>query len=604
MTHRKLRDKFKIFWESAPRNHRLVPPGSLVLQNDATTLFTSSGMQPLVPYLTGEAHQSGKRLYNIQPCIRTQDIDEVGNNRHTTFFEMMGNWSLGDYFKEEQLPWMWEFFTQELGLPEKKLYVTIFEGGSGVAKDNETYQIWKKLGIPEERISFYGAENNWWSRSGPPDKMPAGEIGGPATEVFYDFGEELGLHEKSTFKDKKCHPNCDCGRFLEIGNSVFIQYKMETNGSLAELSQKNVDYGGGIERILAAVNNNPDIFQIDILNNIIAAIEKFTGLNYSDQGNQASMRIIADHIRAAIFLIIAGVVPANKEHGYVLRRMLRRSAVKIHFLCGEITPNFYSTVSLEVLSTYDGLQGINKSVHQPLVESVVNKEMIQFTKTLDKGLRKFEKKQDINESIAFELYQSYGFPFEIIQELAKQKGVSLDEELFDQELRTHKDLSRSASAGKFKGGLADHSDQVLKYHTATHLLHQALKDVFGPTARQEGSNITQERLRFDVQLDRKPTDGEIKQVEGIVNQKIVDGLEVQFKIMPRQEADRIGAASFFNEKYGDEVKVYFIGDYSKEFCGGPHVSNTEEIGKIRISKVKKIGSKLIRLYVERDSLIQ
>src|SRR3989338_1799597 len=593
MTHKDLRIKFAQFWEEKPRNHKHASPARLVLQDDATTLFTSSGMQPLVPYLMGETHQKGNRLYNIQPCIRTQDIEDVGDNRHTTFFEMMGNWSLGDYFKKEQLSWMFDFFSKKLGMPEEKLYITVFKGDYGVPKDEESAEAWKKLGIPNERIFYYGADKNWWSRSGRPDQMPVGEIGGPDSEIFYDFGTK---HDPQF--GKECHPNCDCGRFLEIGNSVFIEYQKKEDGKLSELTQKNVDYGGGLERILAACNNIHDIFQIDIFVNIISEIEKETGLLYSDKKNQEAMRVVADHMRAAVFMIIDGVLPGKKEHGYVLRRMLRRSAVKMHFLKRNLTPNFYSIIGREILRIYDKEQNVNKKDQQDIVAKVISQEMNKFSETLDKGLRLFEKKQDINEKIAFDLYQSYGFPFEITQELARQKGLDLNKRLFEEELESHKSLSRTASAGKFKGGLSDHSDQVIKYHTATHLLHKALRDVFGNSARQEGSNITQERLRFDVRLDHKLTEEDAKRVEKIINDRIDENLEVFYKIMPREEAERIGAASFFKEKYGDEVKVYFIGDYSKEFCGGPHVRTTSEIGHIHIKKVKKIGEKLVRIYAE------
>lgn len=602
MTHQELRKLWTQFWES--RGHKLVPPAPLVLQNDPTTLFTSSGMQPLVPYLLGETHALGNRLYNIQPSFRAQDIDEVGDNRHTTFFEMMGNWSLGDYFKKEQIPWIWEFFTDVLKIPKDKLYVTVYEGGSGVAKDNEAREIWKSLGLADDHIHEYDAKKNWWSRSGPPNNMPVGEIGGPDSEIFYDFGEHLKLHENSSFKDVECHPNCDCGRFMEIGNSVFIQYKKSESGELQELSQRNVDYGGGFERILAAVDNEPDIFKTDVFNEIIAQIERISGKKY--EANATEMRVVADHIRSAVMIIISGVVPSNKEQGYMLRRLLRRAGVKLRQLAGELRANDVSSMAVSILDTYDSYAGVGKREHVELVEKVIIDEITKFAKSLDNGLKYFKKVSKVDEKIAFDLFQNYGFPFEITQELVAQQGYSLDAGVYGELFAAHQNQSRTASAGTFKGGLADNSDQVLKYHTATHLLHQALRDVLGPSVRQEGSNITGERLRFDFFVETKPTDDMFKKVEQIVNEKIAQKLPVSFKILPKKEAEKIGAMFFFKEKYGDEVKVYFVGgsadrpaeSYSKEFCGGPHVQNTSEIGSISITKVKKIGSNLMRIYAQ------
>src|SRR3989344_529685 len=596
MTHQELRTLWTSFWEK--KAHKLVSPAPLVLQNDPTTLFTSSGMQPLIPYLNGEAHPLGKKLYNIQLCFRAVDIDEVGNNRHTTFFEMMGNWSLGDYFKEEQRGWIWEFFTQELKLPKEKLYVSVFEGEGEVFADHESVKIWKKLGVADDHIHFYGSDKNWWSRSGPPNKMPVGEIGGPDSEVFYDFGEDLKIHENSPFKEKECHPNCDCGRFLEIGNSVFIQYKKSANGSLTELPQKNVDYGGGLERILAAVNNDPDIFKTDVFSSIIRIIEVETGISYDKSEKKAEMRVIADHMKAAVFMIVSGVIQSNKEQGYMLRRLLRRAAIKTRSVSGDLPVKLFISVGNAVLTIYDGYDGINKKEQETLVASVISNEMNKFSQSLDNGLKYFNKYEKVDEKIAFDLFQNFGFPFEVTQELVEEKGYSLDPTRFNEHYESHKNQSRTASAGTFKGGLADQSEQVLKYHTATHLLHQALRDVLGPSVRQEGSNITGERLRFDFFVDKKPDTDAFKKVEQIINEKIAEKLSVECKILPKKEAEKIGALYFFKEKYGDEVKVYFVGDYSKEFCGGPHVQNTGEIGSIKITKVKKIGSNLMRIYAQ------
>lgn len=591
----KLRDLFSDFWRK--KNHKKLPPISLVPKDDPTTLFTGSGMQQLVPYLMGEPHPLGKRLYNVQPCFRGQDIEAVGDNRHTTFFEMMGNWSLGDYFKEEQLEWCWNFFTQVVNLPKEKLFVSVFKGTKEVPRDEQSALIWKKLGVPAERIFYYGPEKNWWSRAGTPEQMPVGEIGGPDSEVFFDFGEELKLHEKSPFKNQRCHPNCDCGRFLEIGNSVFIQYKKNEKGVLEPLPQKNVDFGGGLERIMAAVNNNPDVFGTSLFREIIKKIEEISGKSYRDINYQAEMRVVADHLKAAVFLAAEGIIPSNKQRGYILRRLLRRAAIKINKLCGLEGLDYLPVVSFSVIKTYDRVY-LNQAKDKKIIEKIIREEMTRFKQTLKKGLTKIKKIKKVNGKIAFDLYQSYGFPFEITQELFQERGQVIDKREFEKEFKKHQQLSRTASIGMFKGGLADKNSQTIKYHTATHLLHQALRDVFGKEVRQEGSNITKDRLRFDFYLSRKPKPEEIKRVEAIVNQKIKEKLPVYFKMMAKVEAEKIGALSFFKEKYGDQVKVYFIGNYSKEFCGGPHVKNTSEIGSFEIFKVKKIGSNLIRIYAK------
>ncbi len=597
VSHRDLRKIIQTFWEESPRNHKEVPPAPLVLKEDPTTLFTSSGMQQLVPYLMGEVHPLGKKLYDIQPSIRTQDIEEVGDNRHDTFFEMIGNWSLGDYFKDKQLPWVWELFTEKIGFPKEKLFVTVFEGNESVPKDEESAGIWKKLSVPEDHIYYYGVEKNWWSRSGTPEKMPAGEIGGPDSEIFYDFGTP----HNPEFGDK-CHPNCDCGRFMEIGNSVFIQYKKMADGSLQELPQKNVDYGGGMERILAAVNNTPDVFMTDLYSNIVGALEHLSGKKYADDINKPTMRIIADHIKTATFLIKEGTTPSNKLQGYILRRILRRAAIKLKTLKGSFEPRDFSFIARQVVYTYKGVYFENTDEVQ--VTLVIDDEMKRFAASLERGLKEINKTDNIEGKKAFDIYQSFGFPLELIEELAKEKGQNIDRDQFYTEFEKHKTLSRTASVGMFKGGLADNSEQVLKYHTATHLLHQALFDVMGDDIRQEGSNITGERLRFDFYSSKKPEKTEIEKVAEIVNEKIDDKLPMRFKIMEKDEAVKVGARSFFKEKYPEKVKVYYIGGkddepasaYSKEFCGGPHVKNTSEIGKLEIYKFEKIGSNLYRIY--------
>lgn len=593
--HTDLRKLWDKFWQS--KNHKYVPPISLVPKDDPTTLFTGSGMQQLISYLAGEPHPLGKRLYNIQPCFRSQDIEEIGDNRHTTFFEMIGNWSLGDYFKEEQLAWCWEFYHKELNLPKERLYVTVFAGTKNVPRDEESATIWKKLGVKEDHIFYYGVEKNWWSRAGSPEKMPPGEIGGPDSEIFYDFGEDLKIHENSPFKNKPCHPNCDCGRFLEIGNSVFIQYKKEKNGSLSLLPQKNVDFGGGLERILAVCQNNPDIFLTKLYQPAIKKIEELTEQPYhKTEKNQKIMRIVVDHIKAATFIINDGVYPSNKEQGYILRRLLRRAIVKIYQLKSLEFAHILPKIALEIIKIYQPIYfSVSKS---DFICEVINKEVNQFQKILNHGIKKIKKIKQFDAKVIFDLYQSYGLPFEITSELLKEKGIIISKEEFENEYRKHQQISRNASLMLFKGGLADHSQQTIKYHTATHLLHQALRDVLGKEVRQEGSNITKERLRFDFYYFRLPTEEEIKKIEEIINQKIKEKLPVYFKIMKKEEALKIGALAFFKEKYGEKVKVYFIGNYSKEFCGGPHVKNTEEIGSIKITKVKKIGNNIIRIYAQ------
>lgn len=591
-SHTEVRDAFIRFYRD--RGHEQIEPARLVLPEDATTLFTSSGMQPLVPYLAGrETHPKGVRLVDVQPCIRTADIQDVGDNRHTTFFEMLGNWSLGDYFKEDQIDWMWTFLTKTLSLPIDKLYVTVFEGAGGVPRDEESADIWRKLGVGDDHIFYHGVSGNWWSRSGPPDAMPTGEIGGPSSEVYYDFGS--GPHGG---------PESDENRFLEICNSVFIQYAKDEKGQLIPLPKNNVDFGGGLERTLAALNDNPDVFETDVFKPLIQEIEKTTGASYQNPETQHRIRIIADHMKAAVFLIKDGVKPSNKEHGYVLRRLLRRSAVQMYMLGSDVTAGFTDTIQKKIVQMYEPLYGISEKAHEKLIQDTIHTELNRFSQTLEKGIHRMERADVVDEIMAFDLYQSYGFPFEITKELSADKGIQLNRDVFEAHAQKHKELSRSASAGKFKGGLADSSDQVVKYHTATHLIHKALRDVLGETVRQEGSNITQERLRFDFSVDEKPTEEQIARVEDIVNEKIKESLPVRKIIMKKTDAERIGALFFFKEKYGDEVSVYSIGGdegdpsgaYSKEFCGGPHVANTADIGKIEIFKIKKIGSRIMRLY--------
>jgi alanyl-tRNA synthetase len=568
-----VRAKYLKFFISSPRSHREIAPAPLVLESDPTTLFTSAGMQPLIPYLKGEAHPKGKRLVNSQPSLRLQDIDEVGDNRHTTFFEMLGNWSLGDYFKKEQLSWILEFFTKELGLPKEKLWVSFFEGTKEVPKDDESFEVWKSLGISEDRIHFYGADKNWWSCSGAPDDMPPGEIGGPDSEIFFDFGTK---HDPKY--GRQCHPNCECGRFVEIGNSVFIEYEKLDDGSLKELPQKNVDFGGGLERITAVVNGNPDVFQIDIFKPILRKIEEATGKKYS--GNEKPMRIIADHLRAATALVAEGVAPSNKLQGYILRRLIRRSALQMRNLKPDFIGDDFSKVSN------------NKAILE---------EVGKFKDSLNKGLKELEKLKEVNGKIAFDLYQSYGFPLEVTLDYLSQRGENLNKKEFEKEFEKHRELSRTASSGMFKGGLADNSEQVTKLHTATHLLHAALRKVLGEHVGQKGSNINAERLRFDFSNPEKLTDEQVKKVEELMNEQVDKDLPVNCETKSLDEAVKDGALHFFGEKYGKEVKVYTIGSFSKEVCGGPHVKRTGEVGHVRIIKQEKVGSGLVRIYAINKS---
>ncbi len=615
MKAREIREKYIQFFKD--RGHVEIAPAKLVLENDPTTLFTSSGMQPLVPYLLGEKHPEGTRLVDSQPSFRAEDIEEVGDNRHTTFFEMLGNWSLGEYFKQVQLSWIWQFLTEELNISKEKIHVSIFEGNEFVERDTESLEIWKSLGVDESHIHPYGVKKNWWSRSGTPDKMPVGEIGGPDSEIFYDFGEELGLHGASEWKDEVCHPNCECGRFLEIGNSVFIQFKKVGDGEFEELPQKNVDFGGGLERLAAVAINEQDIFKTDLFLPILDKLEQATGISYHEAEKRVDMRVIADHIKAAIFLINSAILPSNKMQGYLLRRLIRRSAIKMRQLTDDPQSlNTLAEIVEPVLAIYDGLFGLSIDQLQS-TQQVISDEVKRFTATLEKGLKEVEKITEIDAKKAFDLYQSFGFPLEITEELFLQKGQQIDHQGFQQEFKKHQEASRSASAGAFKGGLAGHSEVEIKYHTVTHLLHQALRDVLGDSVFQKGSNINPERLRFDFSFDRKMTEEEVKKTEDIINERIAQDLKVDHMEIPIEKAREMNAIGLFDDKYAKEVSVYAIGPgfrydpqaldkrerggyYSMEFCGGPHVESTGKIGKVGIQKEEAVaaGIRRIRSVVE------
>lgn len=604
MTAKEVREKYLNFFKAAPRNHVEIEPAPLVLADDPTTLFTSAGMQPLVPYLKGEKHPEGKRLVNSQPAIRLQDIEEVGNNRHTTFFEMLGNWSLGDYFKDEQLAWFFEFLTKELSLPKEKLWVSAFEGNDQVSKDTDSVEIWKKLGIPKERTLFYDANKNWWSISGPPDKMTIGDIGGPDSEVFYDFGESRKFHENSPFKAEECHPNCDCGRFLEIGNSVFIQYRKVAERKLEELPNKNVDFGGGLERLTAAANDDPDVFKTDLFDELIKEAEDLYGVKYGDSEEKTrSLRIVVEHLRASAMLTSSGVLPSNKTQGYVLRRLLRRALFHSYLLAGQ-----FKDVGIPSLSSLEGKGYPIKLKDIGEIEEVIKEEMVKFFSSLRNGVKLLQKEiknDNVSGKLAFDLYQTSGVPIELTLEILQAEGVMFDKkdkEEFEKEFDSHKEKSRTAGKGMFKGGLADHSPEVVRLHTATHLLQAALRKILGNHVLQKGQNITAERSRFDFSHADKLTEAELKEVENLINEKISEDLPVNKKLMPKEEAEKTGAIHAFGEKYGDMVNVYYVGRdlehaVSREFCGGPHVASTSEIGRVRIIKQEKVGSGIVRVYL-------
>ena len=619
MTTYEIRQHYLEYFEK--RGHKIIASASLIPENDPTTLFTGSGMQPMVPFLLGEPHPMGNRIVDSQKCFRSQDIDEVGDNRHTTFFEMLGNWSLGDYFKAEQIPWVFEFLTKEIGLDPTRLYVTVFRGNEslGIPRDTEAVELWKNAfktvdidandidfaernGMQDGRIFYYDESKNWWSRSGRPQVMPVGEPGGPDSELFWDFGASLGLHENSSFKESLCHVNCDCGRFLEIGNSVFMEYK-KTDSGFSLLPKKNVDFGGGLERIAAAVIDTHDIYKIDLFEKMILQLEQMTGKKYEQ--DPRSFRVILDHARAASFLIGDGVIPSNKDQGYFTRRLIRR-AVRFGKNLG-INGTFVSEMSTSIIETYSSFFSEIEEKGKVIQEELL-KEEEKFLKTLTKGEKEFEKMYDVGNKIsgedAFVLYSTYGFPLELTEEMASEKGQNVNRETFQAEFTKHKNLSRSSSTEKFAGGLSDHSQETIRLHTATHLLLQALRSVLGNHIQQKGSNITQKRLRFDFSHSEKVTDNELKTIQEIVNKSIQDNLPVHFEILSIDEARSRGAVGVFEDKYaqlGGKIKVYFVGEtttedyFSKEVCGGPHVENTGELGNFIIQKEESVGSGVRRI---------
>jgi alanyl-tRNA synthetase len=609
-----IRQKYIDFFKTL--DHTEISSASLIPENDPTTLFTGSGMQPLIPYLLGEEHPNGKRLVNSQKCFRAEDIDEVGDNRHTTFFEMLGNWSLGDYFKEEQIPWLLKFLTEGIGLDPNKLYITVFSGDkqSGIEKDIETIDIWSQLfeankitnnvvdlsqdqqasekEIQDGRIFVYNASKNWWSRAGVPSNMPPGELGGPDSEVFYDFGTK---HDKQ-FGDK-CHPNCDCGRFMEIGNSVFMEYIKNDSGGFDSLPKKNVDFGGGLERLAAASIDKADVFMIDVFQQSINVLEQITNKRYSDQSTQESFRIVADHMRGVVFMISDGIIPTNTDKGYFVRRLLRRAIRHLDVL-GANEGTASKLVKVIIKEYQDNYTNLPKQQNE--IETTVTNEEIKFRTTLKAGLKEFSKK--IKDSVtgqdAWYLFTTYGFPIELTKDLAKESDILIDPNLdedFAKAKKTHQDASKKGADKKFKGGLADQSEMSIKYHTTTHLLHAALRKILGEHVTQTGSNITAERLRFDFKHEAKLTAEEITTVENEVNSTIQKKHDVVKKEMTIQEAKELGAIGLFEEKYGNKVSVYSIADVSNEICGGPHIQNTSELGTFRIIKEESSGAGVRRI---------
>jgi len=620
MTINEIREKFiKYYLE---KEHVEIASSSLIPKDDPTTLFTGSGMQQLMPYLLGQEHPKGVRLVDSQKCFRAEDIDEVGDNRHTTFFEMLGNWSLGDYFKEEQLAWVFDFLTKEIGLDANRLYVTVFAGDieNNIPKDDESVSIWQKMfksigidakaveigseangykvGMQEGRVFYYDTKKNWWSRAGVPSAMPAGEPGGPDSEIFYEFTEIK--HDKKW--GEHCHPNCDCGRFMEIGNSVFMQYIKNDDGTFSKLPKQNVDFGGGLERIAAAAANDPDVFNIDIFAKIIRDIEKVTGVKYkdSDAETKRAFRILCDHLRAATFLMGDGVRPSNLGQGYVLRRLIRR-AIRFAKLADVFEQNMCSKIAGFIIEDYRDHYA-NLETNNSSILSEFDLEEAKFLKTLDAGTKEFErltsKEKVITGQQMFDLFTTHGFPKEMTLEIAVERGIKVVQDKdFDREFEKHQEVSRAGvHEKKFAGGMENKEDpQIVRFHTAAHLLLAGLRAILGESVHQKGSNITAERIRFDFSWSEKMTDEQKKAVEDWVNDKISQNLDVTMLEMSVEEAKKSGAEGEFATKYGDKVRVYSIGNVSKEICGGPHVQNTSELGHFKLGKEESSSAGVRRI---------
>jgi alanyl-tRNA synthetase len=595
MNSDELRNKYIDFFVS--KGHARISGQSLIPENDPTVLFTTAGMHPLVPYLLGEQHPAGNRLTDYQKCIRTGDIDAVGDPHHLTFFEMLGNWSLGDYFKEEAVTMSFEFLTSDewLGIPVDKLSVTCFSGDGDVPKDEESAEVWNRLGIPLERIYFFGRKDNWWG--------PAGETGpcGPDTEMFIDTGREAC--------GDQCRPGCSCGKYFEVWNDVFMQYNKQADGTFKPLERKCVDTGMGIERTVAVLQGKTSVYETEAFIPVIQKIENLSGKQYGEnESTDVSIRIIADHCRTAVFILgdERSVTPSNLGQGYILRRLIRR-AVR-HGLKLGIEGSFLASLAETVVSRYKGPYP-ELAVGESAIYHELTAEEERFYDTLRKGEHEFEKllpnlmkSKDpvIPGRVAFRLYDTYGFPLEITEELASEHGLKVDLEGFHKAFEKHQELSKMGADKIFKGGLADHSEMTTALHTATHLLHKALRLVLGEHVQQKGSNITADRLRFDFVHPDKMSDEQIREVEAIVNRQIEQDLPVTMEMMTLEQAKESGALAFFDSKYGEQVKVYSVGDYSREVCGGPHVSRTGELGRFRITKEQSssAGVRRVRAVLE------
>ncbi len=621
MNAQQIRNSYLEFFKE--RGHAVVKRAPLVLKDDPSTLFTGSGMQPMIPYLLGEAHPEGVRITDSQTCLRAQDIDDIGDNRHTTFFEMLGNWSMGDYFKEQQIEWMFEWLSEVVQLDMSKLYITAFIGAPeyGIEKDTEAVAVWRRLfeekglstgeveigseedgytrGMKDgERFFYYDSSKNWWSRNGGPETTPIGDPCGPDSEMFYDFGTP---HDPSY--GEFCHPNCDCGRFMEIGNNVFMAYRKVAEGQFEPLEKPNIDHGSGLERIAAAKINNPDVFRISLVWPIVEKLEALSGKKY--ESNTTSMRVIADHLRAATFLAVDGCVPSNKEQGYVMRRLLRR-AIRFAFDLG-LEQNFLEEIVPVIADLYaDDYPEV--AVQRDAVIAVLAKEEKAFRQTLRKGLRQLEKfaVDGLTGAELFTLYDTYGFPVELSTEEVFKQDIKISEnwrEEFNTMMEEQRNRSRTATKGEFKGGLGGQDLIHRKYHTATHLVYAALRQVVSDDITQHGSNITEERLRFDFNHDGKVPREKLDEAEKLVNEWISWGLPVSFKEYPTDEAFSMGAIGAFGDKYGDTVKVYQMGEgdqrVSFEICGGPHVDNTSELsadGKVfKITKEESSSAGIRRI---------
>ena len=574
-----IRNKYLNFFKN--HGHKIIPSASLIPENDPSVLFTTAGMQPLVPYLLGEKHPEGTRLTDYQKCLRTNDIDEVGDNRHLTYFEMLGNWSLGDYFKEESIKMSFEFLTKELNIPVEKLSVTCFKGDDDCPKDEVSANAWRKAGILEDHIYFYGKDDNWWI---------AGEEGpcGPDTEMFYDTGKPACGPD--------CQPSCDCGKYVEIWNNVFMEYVKDSNGNYSKLKQRNVDTGLGLERMTMLLQGKETPFDTEIFEPVMKQIEKVQKVD-----NIQSRRIIAEHLRASIMVISDGGRPSNIDRGYVLRRLIRRMIRHINKLNIDLS-ELSNLIDLNIDTLNELYPELEKN--RETIKSVIIEEKDKFVKTLAHGEREFNKeiqklkeqaKNEISGEVVFKLYDTYGFPPEVTQELAEENGMTIDLKKFDELFKAHQEKSKMGSDQKFKGGLAEQNEKTIAYHTATHLLHQALRTVLGDHVKQSGSNITEERLRFDFTHPQKMTKEEIQKVEDLVNEQIKRDLPVTCEEMNYEDAKKSGAIGLFTDKYGDKVKVYTIGDFSKEICGGPHVTHTGDMGTFKIKKEESSSSGVRRI---------